>query len=219
MRRALLAALAAVPVGIALGVAGQEADAVVRQGRWIAALGVPWLAVCWAAGAVAGRAAAGAVAGATALTVATGTYYALHFHHFGGSLRGVAVVIGWGAASVAAGGVFGAAGGAWRRSAAAAGTARAASPRAAAAVRVASVVLLAGALAGEAVLLAGEWPARVTPLLELELLAAAAIPFLLVRPWRALPLALVLTAGAALLLGAAEAEVRETMRLAGWTGL
>ena len=205
MRRAALAALLAIPLGVVLGAAGQEADAVVQQGRWVAALGVPWLAVCWGAGALSGRAVAGAVAGAITLTVATGTYYALHFHHFGGSLRGVFVVIGWGVASVAAGGAFGLAGGAWRSGGAA--------------VRVGAVALLAGALAGEAVLLAGEWPERVEPLLGLELLAAAALPFLLVRPWRVLPLALVLSAAAAVLLGAAEHEVRETLRLAGWRGL
>ena len=206
MRRAALAALAAVPLGVVLGVAGQEAEELVPPMRWAFALGVPWLAVCWAAGAVAGRAATGAVAGATALTIATGTYYALHYHHGGGgSLRGIAIVVGWGTASVAAGALFGAAGGAWRNGGAA--------------VRVAAVVLLAGAMAGEAVLLAGEWPERTKPLLELELLAAAAVPVFLVRPWRALPLALVLTAAAALLLGAAEAEVRETMRYAGWRGL
>jgi Family of unknown function (DUF6518) len=205
MRRAVLAALAAVPLGIVLGLASQEADAVVRHGRWIAALGVPLLAVCWAAGAVAGRCAAGAVAGAVTMTTATATYYVLHFHHFGAERRMIPIVAGWSAASLAAGAVFGLAGGAWR------------SGRSA--VRVAAVVLLAGALGGEAVLLAGEWPEPTKPLLELELLAAAVLPFVLVRPWRALPLALVLTAGAALLLGAAEAEVRETMRYAGWTGL
>jgi hypothetical protein len=216
MRRVLVAALAAIPAGAVVGLVSQEADAVLPHGRWIAALGVPLLAACWAAGALAARWPAGAVAGAVTMTTATATYYVLHFHHFGAERRMVPIVVGWAAASVAAGGVFGAAGGAWRR---AATPASALSPRAATAVRVASVVLLAGALAGEAVVLAGEWPARVNPLLELELLAAVALPFLLVRPWRALPVALVLTAGAALLLGAAEAEVRETMRLAGWTGL
>jgi hypothetical protein len=220
MRRVALAALAAIPLGAALGTAGQEVDAVVPHARWIAALGVPWLAVCWAAGALAGRALAGAVAGAVALTVATLTYYALHFHHFGGSLSGVAIVVGWGGASVAAGGVFGAAGGAWRAAAAPPRPgASAPSGAPAVAVRISAVALLAGALAGEAILLAGEWPQRVDPLLGLELLAAAALPFLLVRPWRVLPIALVLTAGAALILGAAEHEVRETLRLAGWKGL
>ena len=207
MRRALLAALAAIPLGVALGIAGQEAEDVVAPLRWAFALGVPWLAVCWAAGAATGRAVPGAVAGAIALTVATGTYYLLHLHHGAGavSLRGAAIVGGWGAASVIAGGAFGAAGGAWRDG----GTP----------ARVGAVVLLAGALAGEAVLLAGEWPEQVSPLLHAELALAVALPFLLVRPWRALPLALVLTAAAALVLGATEAEVRETMRYAGWRGL
>ncbi|HEX8086099.1 MAG TPA: DUF6518 family protein [Solirubrobacteraceae bacterium] len=206
MRRVVLAALLAIPLGVLVGAASQEADAVVRHGKWIAALGVPLLAVCWGAGAVAGRAGAGAVAGAVTMTVATATYYALHFHHFGGSLRGAPIVVGWSAASLASGGVFGLAGGAWR--------AAARVP-----VRVAAVALLAGALAGEALLLAREWPERVGPLLYAELVAAAALPFLLVRPLRALPAALVLTAVAALVLGAAEHEVRETMRLAGWRGL
>jgi Family of unknown function (DUF6518) len=205
MRRALIAALAAIPLGVLLGVAGQEAEQVVAPMRWAFALGMPWLAVCWAAGALAGRPAAGALAGAIGLTAATTAYYVIHVSVEGHWKPGMAAVIaGWGAASVAAGALFGAAGGAWRHGAAP--------------VRVAAVVLLAGAMAGEAVLLAGDWPAHVTPLLELELAAATAIPFLLVRPWRALPLALVLTAAAALVLGAAEAEVRETMRFVGWTG-
>ncbi|HEV3002376.1 MAG TPA: DUF6518 family protein [Solirubrobacteraceae bacterium] len=205
MRRTVIAGLAAVPLGVLLGVAGQEAEEVARPLRWVFALGVPWLAVCWAAGAFAGRTPAGAVAGAVALTTATGAYYVLHVWHGHWRLGLAAVVVGWGAASVAAGALYGAAGGAWR-------TGRAP-------VRVAAVVLLAGTMAGEAILLAGEWPQQVTPLLELELLAAAVAPFLLVRPWRVLPVALALTAAAALLLGAAEHEVRETMRLAGWTGL
>jgi hypothetical protein len=58
MRRALIAAIAAIPAGTLLGLASQEADAVVRHGQWVAALGVPLLAVCWAAGALAARPAA-----------------------------------------------------------------------------------------------------------------------------------------------------------------
>ena len=205
MRRVVVAALVAIPAGILLGFANQEADAVVRHGRWVAALGVPLLAACWAAGALAARPLAGAVAGAVAMTTATATYYVLHVHHFGARMGLVAVIAGWGTASLAAGGAFGAAGGAWRS-----GGVR---------VKVAAVAVLAGALAGEALLLVDEWPARVSPLLHAELAAAAALPFVLVRPWRALPAALVLTAAAALLFGAAEAEVRETMRYAGWRGL
>jgi uncharacterized protein DUF6518 len=205
MRRVVVAALAAIPLGVVLGLAGQEGEEVVQQLKWVFALGTPWLVVCWAAGAMAGTRLAGAVAGSVALTVATGTYYGLMIGHGHRSLAGAFIVIGWGAASVAAGGLFGFAGGAWRGGSAPA--------------RVAAVVLLAGAMAGEAVLLAGEWPQRVTPLLEAELAAAAATPFLLVRPWRALPLALVLIAAAALLLAATEDQVRQTMRYAGWSGL
>ena len=205
MRRAVLAALAAVPLGVALGALNQEADALVRHGRWLGALGVPLLAVCWAAGAVAGRGLAGAVAGAVTMTTATAAYYVLHVHHFGASLRLLAVIAGWGAASLVAGAAFGFAGGAWRG-----GDVRA---------RVLAVALLAGALAGEALLLVNEWPARVSPLLHAELAAAVVLPFLLVRPWRALPAAIVLSAAAALVLGAAEHEVRETLRQAGWRGL
>jgi hypothetical protein len=205
MRRAVIAALAAIPLGVALGLASQEADAVVRHGRWIAALGVPLLAVCWAAGALAGRSVAGAIAGAVTMTTATATYYVLHVHHFGAERRMVPIIVGWAAASLAAGALFGLAGGAWRSR----GTH----------ARVAAVAMLAGALCGEALLLAGEWPARVTPLLYAELAAAVVLPFLLVRPWRALPAALALTALAALVLGAAEHEVRETLRQAGWRGL
>jgi hypothetical protein len=205
MRRAAIAALLALPPGALLGLVSQEADALLPHGRWIAALGVPLLAVCWAAGALAREPLAAAVAGAVTMTAATGVYYVLHFHHFGAQLRMIPVVAGWGAASLACGAIFGAGGAAWRS----------ADVRA----RVAGVALLAGALAGEALVLAREWPERVSPLLEAELLAAAALPFLLVRPWRALPVALVLTAAAALVLGAAEHEVRETMRHAGWRGL
>jgi Family of unknown function (DUF6518) len=205
MRRALVAALAAIPVGVLLGIAGQEADEVVAPLRWVFALGVPWLAVCWVVGAFAARPLAGALAGATALTTATGTYYLLHAAQGRTALAGVLIVAGWGAASVGAGALFGAAGAAWRS--------------AGAGWRAASVALLAGAMAGEALLLAGEWPQKVSPLLGAELFAAAVAPFLLVRPWRALPVAIVLTVAAALVLGAAEAEVRETMRYAGWNGL
>ena len=49
MRRVLLAAVLALPLGVLLGAGSQAADVVVRHGRWIAALGVPLLAVCWAA--------------------------------------------------------------------------------------------------------------------------------------------------------------------------
>ena len=120
-------------------------------------------------------------------------------------MRMIPIIVGWSAASLASGAVFGLGGAAWRGS----------DVRA----RVAGVALLSGALAGEALLLAREWPERVSPLLTAELVAAAALPFLLIRPVKWLPVALVATAVAAVVLGAAEQEVRETLRHAGWRGL
>ncbi len=81
MRRAAIAALLALPAGAALGFAGQEAEEVVRPLRWVFGLGMPWLAVSWAVGAVAGRPLAGALAGSIALTTATAVYYVLHVSH------------------------------------------------------------------------------------------------------------------------------------------
>jgi hypothetical protein len=207
VRRAAIAVLSATALGILLGAVAQVGDHFVPSPLpWIFALGVPWLAAAWAAGAVSGRWVESAVVGAVVLTVATGAYYVLHVRFHGISVRLVGVILGWGLASLAAGAAFGLAGAGWR------------SGRPA--VRVCGVALLAGAMAGEALLLSHEWPARVTgTVLFAELLAAAAVPFLLVRPWRAVPAALVLTAAAALVLGAAEGEVREVLRGAGWRGL
>jgi hypothetical protein len=202
MRRALLAGILAVPLGLALGVGGQLAGAAHPGLGWVAALGVPWLAVGFLAGALARDRAAGAVAGAVTLVVATGAYYALHVAA-SRTLSAAPVALAWMPACVAAGGAFGAAGAAWRR-----GGRRA---------RPAAAAVLAGALVGEAVLLWGEWPDHVVRVvLAAELAAGAALPFLLAR--RALPAALALTAVAAVVLGAAEGEVRDTLRAAGWAG-
>ena len=207
MRRAVIAGVGAIALGVLLGAVAQVGDHLVPPPLpWVFALGVPWLAVAWAAGALSGRRIEGAVVGAIVLGVATGVYYVLHVSQWGASLRLAHVIVGWGAASLGAGAVFGLAGATWRRGRVA--------------VRACAVALLAGAMAGEALLLSHEWPAHVAgTVLFAELLAAAAVPLLLVRPWRAVPAALALTAAAALVLGAAEAEVRETLRLAGWRGL
>ena len=206
MRRAVIAALGSIALGVLLGAAAQVGDLLVPPPLpWAFALGVPWLAVAWAAGALSGRRAEGALVGAIALTVATGTYYVLHLSQWDESLGFAAVIVGWAAASLAAGAVFGFAGAAWRDG----------GPT----VRVCAVALLAGAMAGEAILLSHEWPAQVAgTVLLAELIVAAATPFALVRPWRAVPVALALTVVAALVLGATEAEVRETLRVAGWRG-
>ena len=69
-----------------------------------------------------------------------------------------------------------------------------------------------------AVLLVHEWPGRAAQtILAAELTAGLALPLLITRRGAALT-AFALTAVAALVLGAAEAEVRETLRHAGWRG-
>ncbi len=82
------------------------------------------------------------------------------------------------------------------------------------------VALLAGAFAGEALVLATEWPRHVAgTVLVAELAVAALLPFLLTRPLRAIPLVLVLTAAATIVMGAATDEIRDAARAAGWRGL
>ena len=204
MRRIAVAGVLAVPLGLLLGAAGQTADHLLHELRWAAALGAPWLAVAFLAGALARDRIAAAVAGAVALVVATVTYYAVN--RAGGGLAGSAViVVGWSAACVLAGGGFALAGAAWRTGGSLG--------------RPAGAAVLAGALVGEAVLLASEWPDRaVQVVLTTELAAGAALPFLLARG-RAVPAALLLTAVCAVALGTAEAEVRDALRAVGWRGL
>jgi hypothetical protein len=203
MPRALAACALAVPLGLVLGAGGQTVDLLHPGLRWAAALGVPWLAVAFAAGALARERAAAVAAGAVVLVVATGTYYVLHLVAWRNP--GVAwVALAWVPACVAAGGLFALAGAVWRDGGPAG--------------RAAGAAVLAGALVGESLLLSAEWPGRAAHLvLTAELLAGATLPLLLAR--RVLPAALVLTAVAALILGTAEGEVRETLRGVGWRGL
>ena len=110
----------------------------------------------------------------------------------------------WFPLALAAGALFGFAGGAWSDGA----------PRA----RAASIAALAGCLAGEALLLVGAWSGRAADLvLGLELAAAIG---LLVLARRHAPLAVTLAvfALAALACAAAEAGVRAALLLAGWNG-
>ena len=201
MRRVLLIALAAVPAGLLLGVVTQGVDHVDERLRWVGALGVPWLALAFALGALARGRLAGAAGGAVALVVATSAWYALHIASTA-SLRVVVVAAAWAAVASVAGAVFGFAGAHWR------------------AGHVAPVALIAGAFAGEALLLASEWPRYVaTTVLAAELAVAAVLPFVLTRPARAIPLVLGLTAIATVAMGAAAEEVRTFARAAGWDGL
>jgi hypothetical protein len=201
VRRLLLTILGAIPAGLLLGVATQGADHVHPGLRWVGGLGVPWLLVAFAVGALARGRVAGAAGGATALVVATGAWYSLHVVARE-SLQVIPVALTWAVAAVACGAVFGFLGAHWR------------------AGHVAPVALLAGAFAGEALVLAAEWPRHVAAtVLAAELAVAAVLPFLLTRPARAIPLVVALTAAATVAMGVATEEVRAMARAAGWRGL
>jgi hypothetical protein len=202
-----LIALAVLMVGAAWGVGGQAADRVIG-GKYLTALGAPWLVLAFLAGALLPRRSGpwtAAAAGAALLVAGVFAYYVVHALRRGFYDRTtmVLVVVAWSFAAVAAGGLFGAAGHHWRRTGH--GWAGA---------------LPAAALLGEAFALAGQWRspgAHAAVTLELRggvaLLAAVAA-----RSRRATPV-LAAAAGLAIVCGVAEIEVRELARAAGWSGL
>jgi hypothetical protein len=206
------AVLLAVVVGCLLGAAGQTGPDLHPGLRWVVALGVPWLVTAFAAGALLGDRRWGAVAGAVALVVGTIAYYALRValggEGLGGEelvLRGGPIVVGWCAAAVVSGAVFGLGGALWRRGGSVA--------------HVAGTALVSGALVGEALLLTQEWSARGARLvLAAELAAGAALPFLLTRRRVLILPALALTVVVALGVAVAEDSVRDALRLTGWNG-
>jgi uncharacterized protein DUF6518 len=209
-RLAVLALVAALGLGFAGRVAVHEGarlphgDALVALGRAAVALGAPWLAVAWGIGAMSGSRSRGARAGAAALALGTAAWYLLSVVANGHVRYAVPVAAAWLPPALAAGALFGFAGGAWSD-----GTPRA---------RAVSSAALAGCLAGEALLLAGAWSGRAAELvLGLEL--AAAIGLLALARRRA-PLALTLAVFvlAALACAGAEAGVRHVAQLAGWNG-
>jgi hypothetical protein len=207
------AVLLAVAVGCVLGIAGQTGPDLHPGLRWVVALGVPWLVTAFAAGALIGDRRWGAVAGAVALVVGTIAYYGLRVALGGGGmqlseallLRGAPIVVGWCAAAVVSGAVFGLAGALWRRGGSAA--------------HVAGTALVSGALVGEALLLTQEWSTRGARLvLAAELAAGAALPFLLARRRSLILPALALTVLVALAVAVTEDGVRDALRLTGWNG-
>jgi hypothetical protein len=205
MPRLIVAALLAVPAGVVLALCGRLVDRFHPGLGWAGALGVPWLAVAFAAGALARERLAAAVAGSVALVTGTGAWYAMHVAVTHG-LDAVPVAIAWTPAAALSGAVFAVAGAEWRRR------------RGEGLAAAAAVAALAGALVGESLLLADEWQSRAAQaILAAELVAGLALPLLLVRRRIVLP-ALALTLLAAVVLGAAESEVRDTLRHAGWRG-
>jgi hypothetical protein len=209
-RLAALALVAALGLGFAGRVAVHEGgrlphgDALVALGRAAVALGAPWLAAAWAIGVMAGSRSRGARAGGAALALGTAAWYALTVVANGHVHYALPVAAAWLPLALAAGALFGFAGGAWSDGA----------PRA----RSVSVAALAGCLAGEALLLAGDWPGRAAQLvLGLEL--GAAIGLLALARRRAPPaVTLAVFALAALACAGAEAGVRDVAELAGWNG-
>lgn len=209
----LRAVALAVVVGAALGVAGQTGSDLHPGMRWVVALGVPWLVTAFVAGALLGGRLRGAFAGATALVVGTLIYYALRLALGGGGplgggvldMRGAAVVVGWCAAAVAGGAVFGAAGAMWRSGGAGA--------------HMAGAALVSGALAGEALLLTQEWAGRGARLvLAAELAVGALAPFLITRRRTYVLPVLALAAVVAVGVAVTEDGVRDALREVGWRG-
>ena len=200
---------------MALGIAGRLAvhvggdlphgAALSALGRSFVALGAPWLAVAWAVGAVVGRPVRAAVTGGAALALGTFAWYALSVVAGGPSEDYARVAPAWAAVALAAGAVFGIAGAAFARGGLA--------------MRTAALALVSGTLAGEALLLFSEWTGRASrAALAAELAVAGAVFVLGAR--RTAPLAaLVLAAVVAVGVAGIEDAVRDTLRLAGWSGL
>jgi hypothetical protein len=203
-RHLVRTALIAVAAGIAFGAAmrmSRHASAPIPK---IGSLGVPWLALAFAVGAIERnrlRAAAGA---AIALVSAVAVYYFSQWFIEGRATFGYAVRMGvlWSLGSALAGAGFGTIGSAWRR-------------------RVGSTVavaVLSGAFAGEALLLLGTWHSSAAQVvLGCELALGLALPFVLARRREIAP-ALGLAVVVALTLAATEAVIRGAMHAAGWAG-
>lgn len=215
MARLWMAMVASLPVGIALGAGGQGIDQVDARLRWIAALGVPWLLVAFALGALTHHAAArsvsrralllgAATSGALALSVATGTWYAAKVLATGHAVYPASMTGAWLPAAIVSGALFALAGAGW-----------ASGHRI---WRPVGAAVAAGALIGEVFALDSEWSSRAAhAVLALELCAGLLLPFVLAR--RAMLAAFALTLVVAFAMGIAEQEIRSTLRAAGWRGL
>ena len=204
VRRELVrSALIAIVAGVALGAAMRGmryADAPVPR---IAALGVPWLAVAFAVGALEREKWLAMRTAAASLVLAVGVYYVLEAPVEGHtSLRyAAAMAVAWSLAAVVVGAVFGRLGAAWRQWRSTFASAA-----------------LGGAFVGEAMLLLVVWRTDAAyTVLMCELLVGIALPIALARR-RALAHALPLTVAVALAFAAAEATIRVVMHSAGWAG-
>ena len=174
--------------------------------QWLTALGAPWLLVAFAAGALVRDRRVAVVAGALTLVAGVGAYYLSMLTVTDGALRYAARIgIAWGLVGVFAGPLFAWAGAVWR-------SGRGWPAAVAAAVPFA-------VLAGEVLALRREWwspGARAA--LVLELAAAAVLLAALAPRDRRVVVTGVMGFVLAVLFAAAEVDVREALRAAGWAG-
>jgi hypothetical protein len=204
-RQLVRTVLVAIAAGIVFGAAmriTRHASAPIPK---VGSLGVPWLALAFAVGALERDRRRAAAAAAIALVAAVGTYYVSEWFVEGRASFGYALRMGflWSIGAALAGACFGALGSAWR--------ARVGGPIA--------VAVLSGAFAGEALLLLGTWHSDAAQIvLGCELALGIALPFVLSRRIRQIAPALALTVAVALTVFATEAAVRGAMHAAGWAG-
>lgn len=198
--------LSAVVAGVVLGALGRASDYAPLPVRGFFNLGVPWLAVAFAWGALVRSIHVGALAGTTLLVTAMGAYYGILGAVEGGDAEyAVTMMMSWGTIGLLGGALFGAAGAAFRDRRAP--------------VRVVGVSLLAAALAGEALwLLASDAYVLVRAVVVLELVLGAAIPVIFLRRRRAFLGAVALTACLTAVGAAGASVIRELVRSQGWSG-
>ena len=154
-------ALGSVGLGVALALLTRANRHLPGDMTWVRAVGVPWLAVAFAAAAGTARVRRGVFLGAMSLVVAILVYYAV-LAFVQGAYDRSPLGVAWLLVAVPAGALFGALGSVW------------ASGRA----RVPIAALLTACFAGEAIIFAGLFNAAAAPFL---IAAAVMLPLVLVR--------------------------------------
>lgn len=194
----------AVTTGIALGAVGRISDYGGVDSRLVFVLGAPWFVAAFATGLAARRPVGGALGGALALGLSVAVYYGLMLgvEDRIGTPDALVMTVLWGAAALACGALFGAAG----------SLARGAEPGR----RALAVAGLGGALAGEAAFFLGRVGAEAPggAVLVGELLAGACLVVGAAGARRARVLAF--GASVAGLAAVADGALRAIMRAGGW---
>jgi len=202
-----LGLLRALLIGLALGAAARATKYSPDVVRWVLTLGVPWLATAFAVGVFARRPLEGAAHGGLLMVAAVVAYYFIGTgieRHYG-PLYSAAMIVGWGSLGAVAGGVFGAAGAAWRGGPSW--------------LRIGAAALLCGALAGEAIVYLSEgFGPAAEAAMRLELLVALVLAIFLNSGRRKVAATLAATAGVAAVAAVVEKSVRILMHAGGWGG-